>query len=383
MSMAALPLVKSGILGFGFIGKTHAQATNSIPFCLPNPKLMVQTKALLRTHAEGDEDLIAALGSPRVFTQIQDFLAEDLDYVDICSPNDAHLPQALAAAKVGKAIYCEKPLGMNLAEVQQMAQAAAETGVKTHSAFILRYMPGVVQAKSMLQSGMLGTPLHYRAVMYHSSYLNTNRPTSWRLQKGRSGGGAWMDLGSHMVNLMQYLIGEPETVSAWQNTFIKQRPTAAGAAEKIAVDVDDWCLAVLRHADDVTGTVEVSRVAAGTGEDTNFEIYCSGGALRFSASKAESLQWIDTKANAWALSAPKVEGQVNGHPIAELWANPKYSLGMMINAHLASIYDFALCLQENKESELNFAAALATQRILETANLSNQQHGREVRLVDL
>ena len=381
--MTALPIVKSGILGFGFIGKTHAQAANGIPFCLLNPKLAVQTKALLRTHADGDEVLINAMGSPRVFTQLEDFLSEDLDYVDICSPNDAHLPQALAAAQAGKAIYCEKPLGMNLAEVQQMAQAADAAGIKTHSAFILRYMPGVVQARAILQSGMIGKPLHYRAIMYHSSYLNTNRPSSWRLQKGRSGGGAWMDLGSHMVNLMQYLIGEPESVTAWQNTYIKQRPTAAGAVEKIAVDVDDWCLAVLRHAEEVTGTVEVSRVAAGTGEDTSFEIFCSGGALRFSESKAESLQWFDNKTNTWSLSAPKLEARVNGHPVAELWANPKYSLGTMVNAHLASIYDFALCLQENKESELNFADALVTQRILEAVNLSSADDGREVWLAEV
>jgi predicted dehydrogenase len=370
-------------MGFGFIGKTHAQAANSIPFCLLNPRLSVQTKALLRTHVEGDEALIKAIGSPRVHTSLEDFLAEDLDYVDICSPNDAHMPQALAAAQAGKAIYCEKPLGISLDEVRQMTQAADAAGVKTHSAFILRYLPGVVQAKAILQSGMIGKPLHYRAVMYHSSYLNTNRPTSWRLQKGRSGGGAWMDLGSHMVNLVQYLVGEPECVSAWQNTFIKQRPTVTGAVEKIGVDVDDWCLAVLRHADEAVGTVEVTRVAAGTGEDTNFEIYCSGGALRFSASKPENLQWFDLKTNAWSLSAPKVDAQVNGHPIAELWANPKYSQGMMINAHLASIYDFALCLQENKESELNFQTALATQRVLEAVNLSSADNGREVRPADL
>ena len=381
--MTALPLVKSGILGFGFIGKTHAQAANSIPFCLLKPMLTVQTKALLRTHSEGDEDLIRALGSPIVFTDLIEFLAADLDFVDICSPNDAHLPQALAAARAGKAVYCEKPLGMNLAEVQQMVQATTEAGVRTHSAFILRYLPGVVQARAMLQSGMIGKPLHYRAVMYHSSYLNSSRPTSWRLQKERSGGGAWMDLGSHMVNLMQYLVGEPESVSAWQNTFIKQRPTAPGATEQIGVDVDDWCLAVMRHPEGVTGTVEVTRVAAGTGEDTYFEIYCSAGALRFSASKAENLQWFDTKTNAWSLSAPKLDAKVNGHPIAELWANPKYSQGMMINAHLASIYDFALCLQEDKESELNFATALATQRILEAVNLSSEQNGREVRMVQL
>ncbi|HSN94728.1 MAG TPA: Gfo/Idh/MocA family oxidoreductase [Anaerolineaceae bacterium] len=381
--MTALPLVKSGILGFGFIGKTHAQAANSIPFCLLNPKLTVQTKALLRTHAEGDEALIRSMGNPSVFTNLSEFLAEDLDYVDICSPNDAHLPQALAAARAGKAIYCEKPMGMNLAEVRQMVQATTTAGVKTHSAFVLRYLPGIVQAKALLESGVIGKPLHYRAVMYHSSYLNKNRPTSWRLQKGRSGGGAWMDLGSHMVNLMQYLIGEPESVIAWQNTFIKQRPTAAGAAEKIGVDVDDWCLAVLRHPDEVTGTIEVSRVAAGTGEDTSFEIYCYGGALRFSESKSEGLQWFDNKTNTWSLSAPKLDARVNGHPISELWANPKYSQGTMINAHLASIYDFALCLQEGRESELNFSAALATQRILEAANLSSADSGREVWLAEL
>ncbi|MEA4811663.1 MAG: Gfo/Idh/MocA family oxidoreductase [Anaerolineaceae bacterium] len=378
--MMGLPELKTGIAGFGFIGKTHAKAANSIPFCLLNPRLVVKTRALLRTHPEGDESLIATVGNPDIMTDLDSFLKKDLDYVDICSPNDAHMPQVLAATQAGKAIYCEKPLGINLAEAEKMEKAASAASIRTHCAFVLRYLPGVVQAKALLESGLIGKPLHYRAIMYHSSYLNPSRPTSWRLQKQHSGGGAWMDLGAHMVNLMEYLIGEPERVSAIQQTFIKERPDSAGGPNRIAVDVDDWCMATLAHPGSTTGTIEVSRVAAGTGEDTAFEIYCSAGGIRFTASKAESLQWIDTKTNTWMLSAPKLDFTVNGHPINELWASPKYSLGMMVNAHMASIYDFALCLNEGKDSEINFAAALKTQRVLEAANISSQQNGKTVTL---
>lgn len=373
--MTTLPQLKFGIMGLGFIGKTHAKAASSLPFCIPAPKLDLRLTALFRTHPEGDEAFIRNLGAPSVFTDLDEFLTQSLDFVDICSPNHAHMPQVLHAAAAGKNIYCEKPLARNLAEARQMTDAVRKAGVRSHSAFLLRYLPAVVQAKALLASGALGEALQYRAIMYHSSYLNTQRPTSWRLRMADSGGGAWMDLGSHLVNLSQYLVGEPEKVSALQRTHISNRPEKAGASQTVPVDVDDWCLATFQHSNGAVGTIEVSRVAAGTGEDTRFELFCSKGALRFSASKPETLEWLELGSNHWVQGISAIDARINGHPILELWAAPKYSLGMMVNAHLASLYDFSLCLLENKESEINFENALQTQLLLELANQSAKSGG--------
>ena len=139
--MSDKPLVKFGIFGLGFIGKMHAQAANSLPFCVPDPQVDLRVAALLRRNAAGDEAFIQSVGNPAVYTDINEFLAQDLDFVDICSPNHAHLPQTLAAAEAGKNIYCEKPLARDMAEAEQMLAAVKAAGVKTHTAMSTKSLP--------------------------------------------------------------------------------------------------------------------------------------------------------------------------------------------------------------------------------------------------
>jgi predicted dehydrogenase len=378
--MGEVRTISMGLIGLGFIGKLHAQACRSIPVCFPKPQVLGETKALLRSHMDGDEALLAVLGNPLVTTDMETFLRQPIEVVDICTPNYLHEEQAVAAAKAGKHIYCEKPLGCNVAEVQRMAAAAKQAGVQTHSAFTLRYIPAVAQMKALLNAGAIGNPLHFRGVMYHSSYLDKNRPMSWRLREADSGGGAWMDLGAHMLDMSRYLMGDIGALHAQMRTFISQRPLTAGSASYGTVDVDDWCLCDLEMQNGAVGSLEVSRVAGGTGEDTTFEIFGSKGSLRLNVSKPETVNWYDFKRKQWINGPIDLPLEVNGRPLETIWPSYKFSLGRMVNGHMASLYDFLLCIAEGKPSMLNFETALRTQEALEAANLSHKKGGVRIDL---
>ncbi len=382
VSLSSAPEFGIGIVGLGYIGKIHAQAYRSIPLCFTNPQALGGIRALLRSHQGGDEALISSLGDPYVTTKMEDFLNQSINVVDVCSPNYLHEEQVLQACKAGKHIYCEKPLGRNLAEVQRMAKAAEKAGVKTHSAFVLRYLPAIVQMKNLIAAGAIGDPLHFRGYMYHASYLDPSRPTSWRLRFSESGGGVWLDLGAHMVDLCRYLLGEVNRVQAKMQTFIPRRPVKAGSVEMADVDVDDWCLCQLEMVNGATGSLEVSRVAAGTGEDTKFEIYGSKGALRFDVSKPETASFFDQKSRQWVQGQTCSSMSVNNRPLEAIWPNGKFSQGMMVNAHMASIYDFLINITEDKPSMLSFSEGLINQAVLETAIESHQHNGESIRVTN-
>jgi len=373
-----LPTFGLGIIGLGYIGKIHAQACRSIPLCFATPQALGEIRAVLRSHQDGDEALIVSLGSPIVTTNMDMFLDQSIDVVDVCSPNSLHEEQVLKAAEAGKHIYCEKPLGRNLAEVQRMARAAEKAGIQTHSAFVLRYLPAIVQMKNLIEAGAIGEPFHFRGVMYHGSYLDANRPMSWRLRLADSGGGVWLDLGAHMVDLCRYLLGEVDTVQASMRTFISHRPIKAGGTETADVEVDDWCVCQLEMMNGASGSLEVSRVAAGTGEDTKLEVYGSKGALRFEVSKPETTSFFDQNKKQWVQGQMCNSLTVHGRSLEKIWPGGKFSQGMMVNTHMASLYDFFLNIAEGKPSMLSFSEGLINQAVLETAIESHRSNGKKL-----
>ncbi len=174
-----------GLMGLGFIGRVHVNAYHAIPLCFPAAPVTAAMSALLRSHTGSDEFQQSA-GFGLVTTRMEDFFSAPLDIVDICTPNGLHKDQALAAIERGIPVYCEKPLARTLEEARAMASAAEAKGVLTHSAFVLRYVPAIKQIKALLEAGELGEIFNFRAHMFHSSYLDRNRPMSWRLRMPRS-----------------------------------------------------------------------------------------------------------------------------------------------------------------------------------------------------
>ncbi len=221
--------LRVGLIGLGFIGKVHAHCYQSIPFCISQPEVQAQVCAVLRSSLGKDAEILRSLGNPLETTSMEEFFSQGLDLVDICSPNWLHFSQIQAALEKGLNISCEKPLALNLAQARTCARAAEKAGVLTHTSFTMRYTPAVQQAKAILAAGVLGEIYNFRIHYFHNSYMDPMRPISWRLQKAVSGGGALADLGIHMIDMANYLLGEAAWVSCRTRTFIAARPTAAGS----------------------------------------------------------------------------------------------------------------------------------------------------------
>lgn len=382
--------IKIGLVGFGFIGKLHAQAYRSIPYAFAAPAVIPRMTAILRSRAGLDDGFADALGGtpggPLVTTDMEEFFAalagQGQAAVDICTPNDAHLLYAREALSRGLPVYCEKPLARNLVEAQEMTAAAAAArpyGLPTHVAFMLRYLPAVRQVKALLEGSALGQIFHFRATMFHGSYLDPERPHAWRLNWERSGGGALADLGSHLIDLLRFFLGEIAWVRAETRTFIQDRPGGSGE-RLLSVDVDDWAALTLAFRSGAVGTLEVTRMAAGAKEDTGISLYGSRGSAHIDTHDPETARYYDLARGQWQAGWPSLPPLAGERPLELLWPAHKQSQGMMGDAHLACAYDFLQYAVEGRDSPLNFASALKTQEVLAAAYRSAAQAGDRVEL---
>lgn len=369
-----------GLIGLGYIGKIHAAAYRNIPLCFSDPPVTANLAAVLRSGLETEVKLMEDFGFDIRTTDPDEFFNQPLDIVDICTPNVLHLEQVEQAAQRQQHIYCEKPLAMNFEEARAMAQMAAEASILTHVAFVLRYVPAVRQMKALLEAGKIGEILNFRGHMFHSGYLDPERPMSWRLRHSESGGGVFADLGAHLIDLVHYLIGNVAWVQAETRTYITSRPTSRGASEREEVDVDDWALCTMGLASGEVGVLEVTRMAAGAAEETALEIYGSQGALVFHISQPHLVRFYDLTQKKWSLGALDVNEFHGDRSLAQIWPSAKMSQGLMTDAHLASAYDFMLCVSEGKPSTIDFEAGLAAQEVLEAAYRSAARDGDRIDL---
>ena len=372
--------LKVGLIGLGYIGKIHAIAYRSIPTCMESPKVTAEMAAVLRSGRGAEADVHEEFGFGIVTHDPDAFFAQPLDLVDICTPNFLHRGQVEQALGCGMPVYCEKPLANTLTEARAMADLARGRGALTQVAFVLRYLPAIRQMKALLAAGEIGEVLNCRAHMFHSSYLDPERPMSWRLRRSESGGGALVDLGSHLIDLLRYLVGEVKWVRSEMRTVVPDRPALRGSSQRETVDVDDWAHCVLGLEGDAVGTIEVTRMAAGAGEATTVEVYGRKGALAFHISEPETIRHHDLRRNQWLQGRIEASAPPGERPIGALWPAGKYSQGTMVNAHLAAAYDFLQCVSEGKPSSVDFAAGLAAQEVLEAAYASAARGGDRVAL---
>lgn len=372
--------INVGLIGFGFIGKVHNIAYRDIPLCIGHPEVRANMTALLRSQLGTEQAAMDEAGYRLCTTSPDDFFSQPLGLVDICTPNNLHLEQCQRALEAKLPVYCEKPLAMTFEQAHQLAELAEKTGVITQVAYVMRYLPAVRQMKALVDAGEIGEILSFRGHMFHGSYLDPNRPMSWRLRKSESGGGAFMDLGAHLVDLTFYILGEINSVSAQMRTFISQRYAARGSDRLEIVDVDDWALCSLELKSGGTGVVEVTRMAAGASQESGFEIYGSKGALVYRESDPDNVEYYSFRKGEWIhgpKDLPPVEGE---RPVDQIWPTSKYAQGMMTNAHMAAEYDLLLNIAENKFSLNDFRSASKIQQIVEAAYLSAKRGGERYRL---
>ena len=368
-----------GMIGYGGIGRVHALAYRAIPFHYGLPADTVNLIGVSTSRPETAQKAAAEIGCDFWTANYHDLLARpDIDVVDVCTPNFAHEAVILAAAAAGKHIYCEKPLAMNVPQARRMVEAVAQAGVNNQMTFNFRFMPAVTRARQLVEAGFLGRVFSFRGRYYRASYIDPDKPLSWRLQKDVSGGGALFDLGAHVLDILYYLLGDFGSVQATLETLIKVRPLASGASQKGPVDVDDLALLHLRMADGTLGLVEISRMGTGATNDLQFELFGEQGAIRFNAADPGWLEVYDARDPGEPLGGMRGFRRLETGQRYEGAKSPDWTMPPgFVRAHAECQYRFLQAVSDNRPASPSLADGLKVQEIMEAA-LRSSVEGRWV-----
>ena len=378
--------INVGLIGAGFMAKAHSIAYAGMPmFFWPAPMIPVKKK-LIDINEEIARDSAARFGFEGYGTDWCDVVEDpEIDVVDICTPNYAHAEIAIAAAKAGKHILCEKPLALTSEQAKEMYHAARDNHIKTMVAFNYRRTPAVQLAKKYIEEGALGKILDFRGTYLQDWSADPTSPLSWRFQKELCGSGALGDIGTHVVDMLRFLVGEFESVNARAVTYITERPVQTGMIDSLGntkgaadtpkkeVDVDDQCCFMVKCENGAFGTIEATRNAWGRNNFITFEIHGTDGSLFFNYERRDELQ----------VCFAKDEGDRRGfrtvytgpaHPYGEaLWPIPALGIGYT-ETKIVEMYDFIKGIAEDAPITPDFREGYAVELISDAVLESAKTH---------
>ncbi len=285
----SLPELGVGLIGTGFMGRAHALAFHNArtTFDLPfNLKLV----ALADADAVRAEQCATGWGFERSHGNWQQLISDPaVNLVAITTPNLLHFPMAMAALDAGKAVYCEKPLAVSLEQAREMQAAARKAGVVTRVGYNYQHNPIIGLAKQMIESGELGRIVSFQGEFSEDFMGDGLSPWSWRCEEAHAGG-ALADLGSHLLAVAWYLLGDVDAVCADSQTVHPQRPATRGSEEQRAISIDDQTYALLRFANGARGTFGSSWLKHGYKNHLSFEIGGTEGTLSFDQERLNELR---------------------------------------------------------------------------------------------
>ena len=340
-----------GMVGFGFIGKVHAHAHRSLGLFYDPPPVAPRLVGVCTSRPETASRAVHQGGFQFGTTHFEELLANDkIDVIDVATPNHLHRDQVIAALEAGKHVYCDKPHTVNVAAAEAIVATVKAHPELSHGlAFHGRFVPATMRARQLVEEGALGRVYHFRAAYWHSGYEDPSRPMSWRLSK-EAGGGVLSDLGSHIIDLMAWLVGPYRTVQARMETFVRERPRSRGAEEMVPVEVDDYVCLQASMENRALGFVEASRFATGTQDQLEFAIFGEKGALRFDLMNPNWLLFYDATEPGGDLGGDrgfKMIECVQRYPSPSALPSPKLGIGW-IRYHMHAIYDFLEAVSEGR-----------------------------------
>ena len=353
------------LIGHRFMGKAHSNAYRQVvPFL--QPRLTPRMKVLCGRDAKDVARAAKDLGWEEWATDWREVVKrKDIDLVDVSTPGDSHAEIAIAAARAGKAVLCEKPLANTLREAEAMLKAVQKAGVVHMVCHNYRRIPAVMLAKKLIEAGEIGTVHHFRGTYLQDWILDPELPLLWRFQKEKAGSGALGDIASHSLDLGRYLVGEIVEVSGALETFIKTRPLLDNPKKRGRVTVDDASAALVRFASGATGTIEGSRMAAGRKNYNRFEVNGSKGSIAFDLERMNELEVY------FSADPGPVQGfrrilvtDPNSHPYIRAWWPPGHIIGYE-HTFTHTVYDLLEGMAKGQSPRPNFEDGVANQRVLD------------------
>ncbi|MEU4333776.1 Gfo/Idh/MocA family oxidoreductase [Micromonospora lupini] len=376
--------LRIGMVGYAFMGAAHSQAWRTV-----NRVYDLPARARMALICGRDTPKVAEaadrLGWDAYTTDWRDLInRDDIDVVDVCTPGDSHAEIALAALAAGKHVLCEKPLANTVAEARAMT-AAADTaraaGVRSMCGFNYRRVPAVTMMRQMVADGRLGVIRHVRAVYLQDWIVDPQFPLVWRLQKDRAGSGALGDIGAHIIDLTQFVVGQRITgVSAITETFVKERPLPAessglaatvdgGSAPTGPVTVDDAAVFVARLDGGALATYEASRFATGRKNALRVEINGSLGSVVFDLERLNELEFYDATRPTLEQGFNRILVTESDHPYMSAWWPPGHIIGYE-HSFTHQMRDLIEAIATGTDPAPSFADALQVQLVLDAVTRS-------------
>jgi len=375
-----------GMIGYGFMGRAHSNA-----YCKVNHFFKLDHQPVLKAVCARNADKARAFaenwGYESVETDWRKLVARpDIDVIDIGSPNNTHLEIALAAAKAGKMILCEKPLAMNLAEARQMTAAVEAARVPNMVWFNYRRVPAISLARQVVDEGRIGKPFHYRATYLQDWTISENVPQGgaalWRLDVDAAGSGVTGDLLAHSIDTAIWLNGPITRVVASTETFVKER-IHQETGKKQPVGIDDACMFLARFANGSMGTFESTRYARGRKNFNTFELNGADGSVYFDLEDPHRLEFFEYKTPA----GQKVDDHLTGwrsihvsnfeHPYMDKWWVPGTTIGYE-HTFVHALADFLKGLGTGQPARPTFRDALQTQAVCDAVLQSARTNQWEI-----
>ncbi|MDX3612674.1 Gfo/Idh/MocA family oxidoreductase [Streptomyces europaeiscabiei] len=381
------PPLRVGMVGYAFMGAAHSQGwrTAGRVFDLP-------LAPVLAAVCGRDGDAVRAMadrhGWATTETDWRELIArDDIDLVDICTPGDSHAEIALAALAAGKHVLCEKPLANTVAEAEAMTTAAEEAygrGRLAMVGFNYRRVPATALARRMVAQGRLGALRHVRVTYLQDWLVDPEFPLTWRLRKESAGSGALGDLGAHIVDLAQYVAGEPVVgVSALMETFVRERPLPAGVSAGLAssggtagrgaVTVDDTALFTGRFASGAVASFEATRFATGRKNALRIELNGERGSLAFDLERLNELAYHDHTEPGTHAGFRRILVTEPDHPYLDAWWPPGHGLGYE-HSFVHQARDLVHAVAAGRQPEPSFADGLQVQRVLAAVEESAEKN---------
>lgn len=356
--------LRIGMVGYGFMGRTHSNAFLNAPKYFD-----LDYQPELTAICARDKDRAKAFAENWGYQSTEnDWRAlvarDDIDLIDIAAPNNMHLDIAVAAAEAGKMVMCEKPLGRSAAESQQMVDAVTKAGVANMVWYNYRRIPAVTLAKKLIDDGQLGRIFHYRAKFLQDWTISEDLPQGgeglWRLDKSVAGSGVTGDLLAHCIDTAMWLNGGIDKVTAMTETFIKERPhNLTGKIEPVGID--DACAFLARFDNGSLATFESTRYARGHKALYTLEINGEHASIFWDLHDLHRLEYFDHRDQGLTRGWRSIHVTDGDHPYMANWWVPGLSIGYESSfVHQAA--DFIKGLDGDAAAP-TFADALKTDKV--------------------
>ncbi|MFF1307643.1 Gfo/Idh/MocA family protein [Streptomyces sp. NPDC058307] len=383
---AEAPPLRVGMVGYAFMGAAHSQGWRTVGRVFDLPRRPVLA-AICGRDAAAVRRAADRHGWASAETDWRALIErDDVDLVDICTPGDSHAEIALAALAAGKHVLCEKPLANTVEEAQVMTSAAEAAFVRGQLAMVgfnYRRVPATALARRMVVEGRLGTLRHLRVSYLQDWLVDPQFPLTWRLRREQAGSGSLGDLGAHIVDLAQYLAGEPLSgVSALTETFVRERPLAGGAVKGLAaasgtgtgqVTVDDAALFTGRFTSGALASFEATRYATGRKNSLRIELNGERGSLAFDLERLNELSYHDATEPAAHAGFRRILVTEPDHPYLDAWWPPGHGLGYE-HTFVHQARDLVHAIAEGRRPEPSFADGLQVQRVLAAVEESAEKN---------